>query len=128
MNVAFSEPKREQVVNGLFTAKYTKVECETKEFQKFNAPHHFVVKNVETGDIVGAVNFQKGPIKENGINGVNNEDLLLMVLTRLNAFQESEYKCRENACAITKIEEAVMWLRKRTNDRAVRNVEGTSKV
>ena len=78
--------------------------------------------------VIAIVNFQEGPIKENGVNGVANEDLLGMVLARLEGFQNSEYKCRENACAITKIEEALMWLRKRTNARVKRGVEGTSKV
>ena len=51
-----------------------------------------------------------------------NEDLIAMVIDRLQSFQESEYKCRENAVAITKLEEALMWLRKRTQDREDRGV------
>ena len=43
----------------------------------------------------------------------------------LNGFQNSDYKCRENAIAITKLEEALMWLRKRTMARENRGVEGT---
>lgn len=39
-----------------------------------------------------------------------------------------EFKCRENACAITKIEEALLWLRKRTMGRENRSVEGTHEV
>lgn len=119
----------------LLTQNYTMVIHEAD--YKFNAPHHFKViaaKPDTEGEhkgqnlIVGVVNFQEGPIKENGVNGVANEDLLGMVLCRLESFQKSEYKCRENACAITKIEEALMWLRKRTNARVKRGVEGTSKV
>jgi len=72
------------------------------------------------------VKFQKGAIKENGINGLMNEDLLCMVVDRLQGFQSSKFACRENAIALTKLEEALMWLRKRTNDREKRNVEGTS--
>ena len=58
----------------------------------------------------------------------DNEDLLVMVIRRLQEFQESEFKCRENAMAITKIEEALLWLRKRTIARENRGVEGTHKV
>ncbi|MGN2368943.1 Acb2/Tad1 domain-containing protein [Clostridium cagae] len=116
------------VKNGLCTQKYTIIGCEEKEEQKFNAPHHFEVANAETLEVVGRVNFQEGPIKENGINGVCNEDLILMVLTRLESFQQTEFRCRENACAITKLEEALMWLRKRTLDREARGVEGTHTV
>ena len=46
----------------------------------------------------------------------------------LQSFQESEYKCRENAIAITKLEEALMWLNKRTQDRIKRKVAGTSQI
>jgi hypothetical protein len=119
----------------LLTQNYTMVIHE--QSFKFNAPHHFkvIVAHPDTDGehkgqnrVVGIVDFQEGPIKENGVNGVANEDLLGMVLVRLEHFQNSEYKCRENACAITKIEEALMWLRKRTNSRVKRGVEGTSKV
>lgn len=72
--------------------------------------------------------FQKGPTKETDVNGIFVEDLLLIVLTRLQGYQKSEYACRENACAITKIEEAVMWLRKRTDDRKAAGKYGTSTV
>ena len=39
-----------------------------------------------------------------------------------------QYACRENACALTHLEEAMMWLQKRTRDRMARGVEGTHKV
>lgn len=78
--------------------------------------------------MIQKIDFQCGPIKECGVNGVNNEDLLLMVLARLQAFQNTDFKCRENACAITKIEEALMWLRKRTTGCEMRNVEGNHTV
>lgn len=114
-----------KLVSGLTTSKYTEVFHEG-EF-KFNAPHHFTVVSTD-GITVGEVNFQEGPIKENGVNGVANEDLIGMVIKRLECFQGTEYRCRENAVAITKLEESLMWLRKRTQDREARNVEGTSKV
>lgn len=117
-----------EVLNALATQKYTKVSCEDKEKQEYGAPHHFEVSRVTDGEVVGKVDFQCGPIKECGVNGVNNEDLLLMVLARLQAFQGTDFNCRENACAITKIEEALMWLRKRTTEREMRNVEGTHTV
>lgn len=112
--------------NELVTQKYTFVEFEDE--YKFNAPHHFKVKRVSDGDTIAEVNFQEGAIKEYGVNGVNNEDLIAMVLERLNGFQNSDYKCRENAIAITKLEEALMWLRKRTMARENRGVEGTHTV
>lgn len=93
-----------------FNANHFYEICPTDEFEKT-----FSVK----------IRFQKGPVKENGINGCHNEDLISVVLDRLYSFQDSEYKCRENALAITKLEEALMWLRKRTDGRERRGVEGT---
>lgn len=111
-----------KIVNGLFTTKYTEVKGGN---DVHNALHDFEVINRESNGILARVHFQEGPIKECGVNGVANEDLLLMVVTRLQMFQDSPYACRENALALTKLEEAAMWLRKRTLDREARNVEGT---
>ena len=114
-----------------YTSEYTRVFHESPENIKFNAPHHFHVIAVPKDDIehvVAQIDFQEGPIKENGVNGVANEDLINMVLARLYGFQQSEYNCRENALAITKFEEGLMWLRARTNSRKARGVEGTSQV
>jgi hypothetical protein len=113
----------------LLTAKYTEVYHEEPEDMKYNAPHHFVVAP-KVGDeyFEQHIDFQEGPIKECGVNGVNNEDLIAMVICRLEHFQQSEFNCRENALAITKLEEALLWLRKRTMGREKRNVEGTHNV
>jgi len=110
----------------LFTQKLTKVCCEDASQFKYNGPHHFVVRNAETGGAICRVNFQEGPVKECGINGVFNEDLLLMVLTRLTAFQSSEFACEENARAIKSITDAVVALRDRTNRRIASGVQGTN--
>ena len=109
----------------LLTNKYTRVFCEDKNEQKFNAPHHFVVKKADSDETLCDIHFQEGAIKECGVNGVCNEDLINMVIERLDCFQNSEFKCRENALAITKLEEALLWLRKRTMAREQRGVEGT---
>jgi hypothetical protein len=118
----------------LLTSKYTEVWHEEDEQMKFNAPHHFFVceSGLDVNDTsigikpLAEFGFQEGPIKENGVNGVCNEDLIAMVITRLEHFQNSEYRCRENALAITKLEEALLWLRKRTMGREQRGVEGTN--
>lgn len=111
----------------LLTTKYTKVVHE-KNFG-FNAPHLFHVNAVDTKTSIaslGVVHFQEGPINEVGVNGVCNEDLIHMVICRLEHFQKSEYSSRDNALAITHLEDALLRLRKRTIGRENRGVEGTS--
>lgn len=84
-------------------------------------------ENIEDS-IYACVNFQNGAIKENGVNGCCNEDLLAIVIDRLQGFQSGDFKCRENAIALTHIETALIWLNKRTADRSSRGVEGTSNI
>lgn len=72
------------------------------------------------------IGFQNGPIAESGVNGISNEALLAIVEDRLAGFQSGQFACRENAIALTKIQEAMMWLQKRTRDRVNRGVEGTN--
>lgn len=71
------------------------------------------------------INFQDGPIAEVGTNGITHEALLAVLIDRLQGFQRGPYACRENALALTKLEEAMMWLHKRTRERQARGVEGT---
>lgn len=113
-----------QLKSGLLRGKHTAVYHE-KDYL-FNGPHTFEVRSADR--IVGRIHFQEGPIKEEGVNGVSNEDLIYMVIRRLEGFQNSHYRCRENSYAIEKLEEAIMWLLKRTLDREARDVEGTSEV
>lgn len=72
--------------------------------------------------------FQNGPIPEAGVNGVTQEALLAVVIDRLESFQKGPYSCRENAIALTKIQEAMHWLQHRTLARVARGVEGTHAV
>lgn len=56
-------------------------------------------------------------------DGTTNEEVLKMLIDRVG-FLQDKFPCRENALAITKMEEALMWLEKRTADRKNRGVEG----
>lgn len=69
--------------------------------------------------------FQNGPINEVGVNGITQEVLLAIVADRLRSFQAGPFSCRENALALTKIEEAMHWLQQRTLRRMRAGVEGT---
>jgi len=72
--------------------------------------------------------FQNGPINEAGLNGITQEVLLSIVCDRLRSFQAGPFASRENALALTKLEEAQHWLLHRTRARMARGVEGTHKV
>jgi hypothetical protein len=56
-------------------------------------------------------------------DGTTNEELLEVLINRMEYLQ-AKFPCRENAIAITKMQESLMWLEKRTADRLKRNVEG----
>jgi len=72
------------------------------------------------------VKFQDGARKlETSKHGVLDTDLLEIVRHRLTCFQEGEFR-RENAIALTHIEEALLWMNKRVEDRIERNVLGTN--
>lgn len=58
-------------------------------------------------------------------DGTTNEEVLSVLIDRL-VYLQSIFPCRENAIVITKLEECLMWLNKRTADRKTRNVEGTN--
>ena len=111
------------------TRKYTEIDV-MDEQGPGNANHEYRITSVcppeQDCAILGTVSFQNGPIKEVGINGVMNEDLIAIVIDRMRGFQSGNFACRDNALALTKLEEALMWLRNRTNEREIRGVEGTS--
>ena len=93
-----------------------------------NGSHHYSVTAHEAGKPtwhVAQIDFQHGPIGEVGVNGVTNEALLAIVIDRLRGWQAGPFACRENALALTKLEEALHWLHARSLDRVARGVEGT---
>lgn len=88
---------------------------------------HAVFEAIPNGEQI-RIFFQNGPIAEHGINGGTHEALMAVIIDRLQCFQKGPYACRENAIALTKIEEALHWLQQRTITRMRRGVEGTHKV
>jgi len=89
--------------------------------------HHAYMLQWEDAHTGGSaiIRFQNGPIAEAGANGVSGEALMSVLIHRLRCFQAGPFACRENALALTNLEQALMWLQKRTHDRIARNVEGT---
>lgn len=93
--------------------------------------HQYELSNFENKNEAGQILqfIHKEPISEGSTelktvsDGTTNEELLEVLINRMNYLQ-SKFPCRENAIVITKLEESLMWLNKRTADRIKRNVEG----
>jgi len=60
-------------------------------------------------------------------NGTTTEEVLRVLIDRMEYLQ-LQIPCSENEIAITKLEEALKWLEKRTKDRIARNVEATPSI
>lgn len=76
---------------------------------------------------MGIIKFQNGARNlEDSVHGVLDTDLLEIVRHRLQCFQQGDFATRENAIALTHIEEALLWMNKRVEDRIERNVLGTN--
>ena len=98
---------------------------------KGGACHDYAIFDATTktpfaeADQLAAIKFQDGARKEpESKRGVLDTDLLEIVRDRLRGFQSGQFACRENACALTHIEEALMWMNRRVEDRIERNVLG----
>lgn len=75
------------------------------------------------------IDWQNGPLgrgdNRQEPNGAFVETVIAAAVQRIEAYQASKFKCRENALAITKLEEALHWLNARTNRREKQGTEGT---
>jgi len=98
--------------------------------------HKYELAHFENYGLVGCpvqtLQFiEKAPVEEGSTtlrtvnDGTTNEEVLAVLIDRLNYLQ-AKFPCRENAIVITKLEESLMWLNKRTADRKARAVEGTN--
>lgn len=77
------------------------------------------------------ITWQDGPLgvgdDRKDPNGAFVETLIAVAKQRIEFYQtagDKKFACRENALAITKLEEALHWLNHRTVEREARGVEG----
>lgn len=93
------------------------------------AGHRYELSNFENDGTVQTLQFiHKEKTSNTDVlttiaNGTTNEEVIEVLIDRLH-FLNNNFPCRENSIAITKLDEALMWLNKRTQDRQKRNVEG----
>ena len=77
------------------------------------------------------IDWQYGPLgrepNRKDSNGAFVEDAINASISRLQFYNAGKFRCRENSCAITHLEEALHWLRSRTQRRETSGIEGTHK-
>jgi len=92
------------------------------------ANHRYHIVSNKSESILCVIQLQNGPRNVKGsIEGVIDGDLLEIVRDRLRSFQSGPFASRENAVALTHVEEALMWLNRRVEDRIERSVLGQNK-
>ncbi len=79
--------------------------------------------DVQAGSNSQTINFQRGGVADNGVNGLTNEALLAILIHRTQ-FLDSKFACDENKRAIQHMAEALVNLEVRSARRIVRGVEG----
>ena len=89
-------------------------------------------ENPAGGSVSGAglsITWQDGPLGRGddrmAPNGAFVETVISAAKQRIEYYNEGQFACRENSIAITRLDEALLWLNKRTVDREEREVEGT---
>lgn len=92
-----------------------------------NAHHRYTIQD-KKGEVLGTLSFQDGPIKESGINGVMDENLIAIVIDRMKGFQSGKFQCYENGVTLSKLQSALVMLKERTKKREAAGKEGTHKV
>lgn len=86
-------------------------------------------EGIEDGDCL-ELKFCKGNKEDETTfrqEGVFTETLIYVAKKYLESVNVGDMATRETAMAITKLDEALMWIDKRSNDRKLREVQGTYK-
>jgi len=103
---------------------------EPEQFNPSERAYPFPNGDLSPGVMVGdrSVTFigQMGPVNEVGVNGCQIDDMIKFARRTIEVFN-AKFPCRENSIAITKLQEAEMWLEERRSERSQRGVEGYSK-
>lgn len=101
-----------------------------KEGATYQVPAYEVGKNGIEDAGISLIEFCKGnkdDAESFNQKGVFSQSLLEVVRRYLTSVNQGELATRETSMAITKIDEALMWLNKRAEDRKARGVQGSYK-
>lgn len=104
--------------------------ADERDAQYGNASHAYTLTFIDKEDreVQIGVDFQRGPIKEVGVNGVTNEALIAILIDRLEGFQSGAFASDYNREALGHLMLAQQSLMARTKERVARGVEGTNVV
>ena len=100
------------------------ITCDGRDKRAGGASHHY---SISKADQVFGVHFQHGAVKEAGINGLQDSELMAILIDRFEAFQAGPFACNANARVLEHLESALTVNLQRTRDRVARGVEGQSK-
>jgi len=91
--------------------------------------HHYLIDNFKDSETFQEIRFYKMQgVDTAEVDGITSEEVLKVLIDRLNKLNEGKFRCRQNSLAIIKLEEALLWLNHRTAERVARGVEGTLEV
>lgn len=75
------------------------------------------------------IDWQNGPLgrgeERKEPNGAFVETVIFSALQRIQHYQTTKFKCRENTLAMVSLEVALLWLNSRTQRRETEGTEGT---
>lgn len=105
-------------------------------YQTMKLGHEYkIIKQYDTPEGIGTyeqvIKFQDGPVKEVGVNGIQNEDLLSILIDRLEYLQEmngGSHACEENEDSLALLKATLRRQVIRTQCRQERGIEGTSQI
>jgi hypothetical protein len=102
-----------------------------KKGAKYSIPKYNVVKGegLVLTDNVQSIEFVKGSIDgdQYAQEGTTTENVLSMLIEHLGHLNQGKLRNRHTSVAITKLEEARMWIEERKRDREARGVISTYK-
>lgn len=108
----------DKTINSVFENNLTYVlGGNSSEDLKNPTNHDFEIRRAGDNALLAKLHFQEGIIGDNGVNGILNENLLTILIDRVESFQRSKLKCRENENALQHLYEALFWLNQRHNKK-----------
>lgn len=91
---------------------------------EFNSPTNYTIIDKQADTVLQNIHIQKGPVKEEGLNGIFIEDMLLICINQLEYFERSSYACQENVDTLRHLRNALYSTRARQYERLLRGVQG----